>query len=32
MTKDFSILEKKLNIEFKNKDLLMQAFYPSFLS
>ena len=24
--KDFSPLEKKLNLEFKNKDLLIQAF------
>jgi len=31
--KDFSIIEKKLNIEFKNKDLLMQAFcHRSFLN
>ena len=26
MTKDLSLLEKKLNIKFKNKDLLVQAF------
>jgi len=33
ITKDFSKLEKKLNIEFKNKDLLMQAFvHRSFLN
>jgi len=33
ITKDFSKLEKKLNIEFKNKDLLAQAFvHRSFLN
>jgi len=33
ITKDFSKLEKKLNLEFKNKDLLIQAFvHRSFLN
>jgi len=33
ITKDFSKLEKELNIEFKNKDLLVQAFvHRSFLN
>jgi len=31
--KDFSTLEKKLNLKFKNKDLLIQAFcHRSFLN
>ncbi|GAI14509.1 unnamed protein product, partial [marine sediment metagenome] len=33
ITKDFSKLEKKLNLKFKNKDLLVQAFvHRSFLN
>ncbi|MDD2731610.1 MAG: ribonuclease III [Candidatus Pacebacteria bacterium] len=33
MTKDFSSVEKKLNLKFKNKDLLIQAFvHRSFLN